>query len=482
MSKRIIVLSIVLSVLLFGALYVSLTAFAQDPQITIQCGANLRPVAELQADGAVQVKCKATVSPTPTPTPTPTPPPTTQPPPSAGKVWDATPSTLQSLIGKGSQVKPGDVVRLMPGTYLPPKSQDLPIFRFEVHVAGVTIKGQPGAILDGIAAKYGALYIAAEGVTVEDVEVTNSLADRGPERGAGVEVAGSNVTLRRLRVHDCGNGIFASESALSLVIEDCLTYNNGWQGPPPDRAHGHGIYAQNANSVKVIRRNISINNYGAGIHLFGQRGRVDNFLIEENIVANNGRTNERQVLIGGQEPSQGIRFNRNFVFTPLDAEYQPNVFLGYRPGNLNFEAVGNWFIGGTGVYVVGWERLKIADNVIVSKGRAVTFDSPDWRGEWAGNATYSPLVAPFASQGGLPVQVWPWDEWRANTRESGTFSQGLPVTVQWAKYENSLAVWNPTARPFVYAAQIGARKALDPVTLAEVKECGAAAFCAVLLR
>lgn len=75
MTKRIIVLSIVLSVLLFGALYVSLTAFAQDPQITIQCGAGLRPVAELQADGAVRVVCRAAATPTLTPTPTPTPPP-----------------------------------------------------------------------------------------------------------------------------------------------------------------------------------------------------------------------------------------------------------------------------------------------------------------------------------------------------------------------------------------------------------------------
>lgn len=477
MTKRIIVLSIVLSVLLFGALYVSLTAFAQDPQITIQCGANLRPVAEVQADGAVKIVCRAAAAPTPTPTPTP--PPTTQPP-GTGKVWDATPSTLQSLIGKGSAVKPGNVVRLTPGVYLPPKSPDLPIFRFEVYAAGVTIKGQPGAILDGIAAKYGALYIAAENVIVEDLEITNSLADRGPERGAGVEVAGSNVTLRRLRVHDCGNGIFASESALSLVIEDCLTYNNGWQGPAPDRAHGHGIYCQNANSVKVIRRNVSINNYGAGIHLFGQRGRVDNFLVEENIVALNGRTNERQVLIGGQEPSQGIRFNRNFVYTPLDAEYQPNVFIGYRPGNFNFEAVGNWFLGGTGVYIVGWERFVFENNVIVAKARALTFDSPDWRGEWRSNQVYSLGPAPFASQGGLPVQAWTWDEWKAKTGETGKHVQGMPPP-QWAILGGAVAMWNSTNTVQPLPMSPG-KQAFDPITGEPITQCGAGKLCVGLLR
>jgi hypothetical protein len=126
--------------------------------------------------------------------------------------------------------------------------------------------------------------------------------------------------------------------------------------------------------------------------------------------------------------------------------------------------------------------IGILEAAVVLLEQAVTFDSPDWRGEWVSNAVYSPLVAPFASQGGLPTQVMGWDEWRANTRESGTFSQSLPVTVQWAKYENSLAVWNPTARPFIYAAQIGTKRALDPVTLAEVKECGAGQFCAVVLR
>ncbi len=120
--------------------------------------------------------------------------------------------------------------------------------------------------------------------------------------------------------------------------------------------------------------------------------------------------------------------------------------------------------------------------IVLVRVAVVAFDSPDWRGEWAGNSTYSPLVAPFASQGGLPTQVMGWDEWRANTKESGSFTQALPVTVQWAKYESSMAVWNPTARPFIYAAQIGAKRALDPVTLAEVKECAAGQFCAVVLR
>lgn len=472
--------SLLLLALGLTAIAIAIQIRAQDPQIIIQCGASLRPVAEVQADGAVKVVCKAATTPTPTPTSTPTPTPTPAPPPANGAVWIATPASLQSLIGKGSPAKPGDQVQLTSGTYLPPRSSEHPIDRFEVHAPGIRIIGVPGAVIDGRTAKYGAVYVAASDVTIEDLRITNTVTDRAAERGAGIEVAGANVVLRRLRVHGCGNGIFASQSALNLLVEDCVIYDNGWTSPA--RAHGHGVYAQNKEGVKAIRRNVIINNYGAGIHLFGQAGYVDNFLVAENIIANNGRTRERQVLIGGQEPSRGITVARNFIYTPWAEEYQPNAFFGYRPGNDDITIKGNWFIGGTGVYLVGWNRSMVTDNVLAARQRMLTLDATGWEGgAWASNTYYGLGAAPFATQGGLPVKVYEFDAWRVLAGDmTSKFASSLPSDPIWAVIGGAVAYWNCTATDRLLPAVQG--RIVDPITEAEIKSCAPGALCVGLIR
>jgi len=141
----------------------------------------------------------------------------------------------------------------------------------------------------------------------------------------------------------------------------------------------------------------------------------------------------------------------------------------------------NWMIGGTGCYLVDWAAPQIVNNVIVAKGRAITFDSIDWRGEWKGNQIYSLDESPFATQGGLPVQPYSWVEWQKGTGETGKFTLGLPTAPQWAILGNAVALWNPTSQTQPLPVAVG-RQAFDPITGQLISQCGAGKLCVGIFR
>ena len=73
----------------------------------------------------------------------------------------------------------------------------------------------------------------------------------------------------------------------------------------PDRGHGHGIYAQNLGSTpKQIYDNIIFQQFGWGIHAYGEGGHLDNLDFQGNISFNNGGLSggwHSNILVGGTQ-------------------------------------------------------------------------------------------------------------------------------------------------------------------------------------
>lgn len=92
-----------------------------------------------------------------------------------------------------------------------------------------------------------------------------------------------HVTIRDNVVHDAGlTGIFTA-FADDVLIEGNRSFDNG----------EHGIYHSNSGDRPVIRRNVLIGNFAAGIHLNADAGQggdgiISEALIERNEIRNNG--------------------------------------------------------------------------------------------------------------------------------------------------------------------------------------------------
>jgi hypothetical protein len=136
--------------------------------------------------------------------------------------------------------------------------------------------------------------------------------DQAPGHGVGTK-------LINLVIHDTRQGISFWKEAEDSEISGCIIFDNGWDGPPDDRAHGHGIYVQNQTGTKRISDNIIFHQFSHGIHAYGSRfGPVMNLNIEGNILFDNGVPSafgmERNVLVGGGSVAQNIKFVNNYTY------------------------------------------------------------------------------------------------------------------------------------------------------------------------
>ncbi|WKZ83400.1 MAG: right-handed parallel beta-helix repeat-containing protein [Acidimicrobiia bacterium] len=156
---------------------------------------------------------------------------------------------------------PGGTVRLLPGRHHGSLRAE--------GLATITIKGEPGAILDGEGSEpLGIFCEDCPGLIVEDLTITGFT-----DIGVGV-VDSDGVTLRRLVVH--GNGTAAQltdweiegygihiEGCTEVVIEDTEAWDNG---PLPGGRFILGTAINTyGNRGVVIRGNYAHDNRGAGI-------------------------------------------------------------------------------------------------------------------------------------------------------------------------------------------------------------------------
>lgn len=352
------------------------------------------------------------------------------------KPWD-----LATGLSARSGLSPGDILWLHGGTYRG---------GFQSELTGspekpIVVRGWPGErvtidIRPRDEHDRCVLFLAGADVVFRDFEVTCSderrvtkIPGSWPDdvRRGSVDVRGSRLSLVHLVVHDLENGFGFWSEGEGGEIAGCLIFNNGWQGP--DRAHGHGIYAQNACGTKRIVDNIVFHQFGYGIHAYGsEKASLKGFEIAGNICFENGclsRGRERSaaIMVGGACPAERIVIRDNVAIGGM-------IRAGYTWGAISedVEVTGNY--GDAGFVLRDFRRATVRGNTFAASSNVVNLE-----GEkdlikdglkWDGNDLYvsegrwgQASVIENGKSRGLPL-----DQWRQETdcEHNSTFTKGSP--------------------------------------------------------
>jgi hypothetical protein len=280
---------------------------------------------------------------------------------SSGNGSQGAPWSLSAAIQPHSAIKPGDTVWLHGGTYTG---------CFISRLAGaagnpVKLKQFPGerATLDGNGCLDATLIAWGSWTWYQGFEIISSSPRRVTSisgswpsdlgRGAGVVAHATNSKFINLIVHDNSQGFSFWESAVDSELYGNLVYYNGWEAP--DRGHGHGIYAQNRNGIKVMAENIIFDQFSHGFHAYGSsNARLDNMRLVGNVVFQNGSLSTggmvRNFLLGGGSVAMNPVFDSNFSYFGAGQGGDNNI--GYSAGCSNLSAINNYFVGATALRLV----------------------------------------------------------------------------------------------------------------------------------
>ena len=309
------------------------------------------------------------------------------------KPWD-----LGTAFTALTQIKPGDSILMRGGRY----NFDL-VSRWEIRFSGIasariTIRSFPGelAILDTQlpppSPDVGWLRIYGSYLDLVDFRVTcSSLRPRTTNVGGSapwavnpipgqpkdplafhgnmfLDAGAKGVRFINLLTDNLVQGPDHQQS-IGGGVYGCINSHHGWQGP--DRAHGHGIYAQNsleAPDDKLLNDNVNILNYSHGGHFYGTKARVDFMKIEGNVY---GFNRERDVLFGGAVPSQKLTISNNYG--PPGVE----VMVGYTDGTFITPNVDGSFSNNVfpdaNLTIGSWQNLQQGNNILgpIPASRAV---------------------------------------------------------------------------------------------------------------
>lgn len=278
--------------------------------------------------------------------------------------WD-----LQTALNQPSVVNPGDTIWLRGGTH---SISNRPT-KFISQLSGadgqpITVRQYPGerATVDGNIMQTSGGWVNYWGFEIMNSQqfgLTNFPTRLSPQPGpfpttwyinyngrildftvSGFDLRAPNCKLINLIVHDnIGGGIGIDIAAGNTETYGCLSYFNGWQGL--DRAHGHGLYGQNADPAqKSVTDCIVFNNFALGMQATGAGPTpiADNFDIEGNAFFLNGAlaaSHQANLLVG---PFQGVAKNpvirTNFIYDTQGTGSDFN--LGNSAGAL---VQGNYF-------------------------------------------------------------------------------------------------------------------------------------------
>jgi len=183
-------------------------------------------------------------------------------------------------------------------------------------------------------------------------------------------VAGEDCKFQNLIIRNIpGSGFGSWKATGGSIIEDCIIYNNGYQG---HRGQGVGIYVQNqSDKTRVIRSNIIFNNYYKGIEVWSassgsNKEFVKNVKIEGNIIFNNGNPSGKPWanLIVASGDKEGLNVAKNIMV-------KNNVFYH----NVDFNDIKNYGYGNS--ITLGYtaqalaEDISIVNNVIIGRNNAL---------------------------------------------------------------------------------------------------------------
>ncbi|MCK4294766.1 MAG: hypothetical protein KAY65_16310 [Planctomycetes bacterium] len=278
--------------------------------------------------------------------------------------WD-----IASALDGKQEVSAGDTLYLLEGIY-----KRRPKELFEVRLVGtagkpIHIRPAPGArvrIDGGLSVQSPSAHVWIRGLEIfvsepvpEEPISPGSHPDDLKRPWGGVNMyGGKNCKYINLVVHNCNQGISCWKGEIDPEIYGCIIYGNGWLGT--DRGHGHCIYTQNDEGVKVISNCIMSCRYNGTytMHAYGsERAYVNNFLVADSIFYNKG-----PFLIGGGRPSKNIRVFRNYL-------YNVGMRIGYSaPHNENCDIRDNVIVNGE-LSFVRYKKVVQEGNIIIKKGR-----------------------------------------------------------------------------------------------------------------
>lgn len=254
---------------------------------------------------------------------------------------------FKTFAKANSVLTAGSTLYIYPGVY----TQQLKISKSGTSSAWITVKPVSGAVvidLQNLASP--ALEVRASYVEVSGLETRNA-------NDICVNLAGTNITVNGLVVHDCANhGIQANNSSIIKILNSRVYRNvlsnyarmlaSGW---------GSGIKVRESNDV-LIQGNRVYNNYGEGM---GTRGV--NVKIRANVVFNNYSVNI-------YTNSENAVIEQNFVYCTANTGFERN----------GLPAVG---IGLGEEYFAGWgARLKnarVLNNIVAFCRNGVRYMGAD---------------------------------------------------------------------------------------------------------
>ncbi len=373
--------------------------------------------------------------------------------------WDL----ATALTRSSSVIPPGSTVYLRGGTYRG---------NFRSYLTGqagnpVTVRQYPGerAIIDGAGVTLtNTLAIEGQWAIYRDFEVTNTDTNRTVARPTGVDLYGPNVKLINLVVHDNGNGIGFWEYARDSEVYGCVVYNNGIVSPTSGRGAGHGMYIQNDTGTKRITDVVAVNNFGFGLHAYGEGGRANGLTFENNASFNNGSQASRgsddrfpNLLVGTVTNGiSNLHIIGNYLYHQSGTEPSANLTLGYGSTNNDVEMRDNWIMGGDHLLSMSkWGNVTTVNNTFFcmndpGSGEFVTSISlasgqSSAGYTWNGNTYYDTVTPGTPVDFGWAGQLRTFANWRTATGfdSTSTYTQARPsgvnVFVQPNEYEQGHA-------------------------------------------
>jgi hypothetical protein len=312
---------------------------------------------------------------------------------SIGNPWD-----LLTAFGQPASVQPGDTIWFRGGIYVPanPSWPSLECYLQGTVNAPIIVRAYPGERVifqenpqysnsydQTILFQQSGGYVWFWGIEIRSTNTTRYTSATGSDPTPSqlplpnsVQIGAPGVRMINMIIHDTRGGMGLFAAAVNSEAYGCIIYNNGWNAP--DRGHGHGLYVQNLNGVMHLSDNIIFNQFGLGIHGYAQGSSLKHFLVERNVVFNNGRIAtypdpniKEQILFGGGPPVQDLKIFNNYIYVPLDQNSTP-MRLDYA-ANANIDAVvaNNYIAGGSGggyysVSALDYQSVVFTNNTVYS--------------------------------------------------------------------------------------------------------------------
>ncbi|MFC0605964.1 hypothetical protein [Winogradskyella pulchriflava] len=290
------------------------------------------------------------------------------------KPWD-----LQTALSQTSQrVNGGDIIWLHNGIYNGRYKSTIASTLKDKYITVTAYKNDKVVLNGNVESKEPhVLEVNGDRVIYKNFEITflgsypRLASDENFKTVTGINhVKGEDCKFQNLVIHNVpSSGMGSWKLTGGTSIEDCVIYNNGYQG---QRGHGVGIYVQNQSSkIRHIRNNIIFNNYYKGIEVWSatsktQKEFVKNVTLTDNVIFNNGAPSGKpwDNLIIASGDADGINVAKD-ITVKNNVLYHNTDFSDTK----NFGYGSSLTLGFTARALV--EDISIIDNIIIGRNNTL---------------------------------------------------------------------------------------------------------------